>query len=70
MAHTGTGCFDRKGNFFKTARDATVSLGRIASRDRGSGSCLEFLVEEAGNVSEVDIARHVGLAQRTQQEEG
>lgn len=34
MAHTGTGFFDRKGNFFKTARDATVSdlagmLGQI-----------------------------------------
>ncbi|MFM7403936.1 MAG: hypothetical protein ACKO1N_07555 [Erythrobacter sp.] len=25
MAHTGTGFFDRKGHFFKTARDATVS---------------------------------------------
>ena len=41
MAHTGTGFFDRKGNFFKSARDATVSdlaglLGQI-----GEGESLE-----------------------------
>ena len=34
MAHTGTGFFDRKGNFFKSAREATASdlaalLGKI-----------------------------------------
>lgn len=50
MAHTGTGFFDRKGNFFKTARDATVSdlaalLGKIGDGESLAPGIANMLLE-------------------------
>ncbi len=38
MAHTGTGFFDRKGHFFKTARDATRGRGGDEGGASGGGA--------------------------------
>lgn len=51
MAHTGTGFFDRKGNFFKTARDATVSdlaamLGQIGEGESLAPGIAYMLLEK------------------------
>ena len=50
MARTGTGFFDRKGNFFKTARDATVSdlaalLGQIGEGESLAPGIAYMLLE-------------------------
>ena len=50
MAHTGTGFFDRKGNFFKSARDATVSdlaglLGQIGEGESLASGIAYMLLE-------------------------
>ncbi len=50
MAHTGTGFFDRKGNFFKSAREATASdlaalLGKIGDGESLAPGIANMLIE-------------------------
>lgn len=62
MAHTGTGFFDRKGNFFKTARDATVSdlagmLGQIGEGESLAPGIAYMLLERRGEIDRL-FAEH------------
>ena len=55
MAHTGTGFFDRKGNFFKNARDATVSdlaglLGQIGEGESLAPGIAYMLLERRAEI--------------------
>jgi hypothetical protein len=62
MAHTGTGFFDRKGNFFKTARDATVSdlagmLGQIGEGESLAPGIAYTLLERRAEIERL-FAEH------------
>ncbi len=62
MAHTGTGFFDRKGNFFKTARDATVSdlaglLGKIGEGESLAPGIANMLLERRAEIEQL-FAEH------------
>lgn len=62
MAHTGTGFFDRKGNFFKTARDATVSdlaalLGKIGDGESLAPGIANMLLERRADLEHL-FAEH------------
>jgi hypothetical protein len=62
MAHTGTGFFDRKGNFFKTARDATVSdlaglLGQIGEGESLAPGIAYMLLERRSDIERL-FAEH------------
>lgn len=55
MAHTGTGFFDRKGNFFKTAREATASdlaalLGKIGDGESLAPGIANMLLERRSEI--------------------
>ena len=55
MARTGTGFFDCKGHFFKTARDATVSdlaalLGQIGEGESLAPGIAYFLLERRAEI--------------------
>lgn len=58
MAHTGTGFFDRKGNFFKNARDATVSdlaalLGKIGEGESLAPGIANMLLERRAEIEQL-----------------
>ena len=62
VAHTGTGFFDRKGNFFKTARDATVSdlaglLGKIGEGESLAPGIANMLLERRAEIEQL-FAEH------------
>lgn len=62
MARTGTGFFDRKGNFFKTARDATVSdlaamLGQIGEGESLAPGIAYMLLEKRTEIERL-FAEH------------
>jgi hypothetical protein len=62
VARTGTGCFDRKGNFFKTARDATVSdlaglLGQIGEGESLAPGIAYMLLERRAEIERL-FAEH------------
>lgn len=62
MAHTGTGFFDRKGHFFKTARDATVSdlaglLGQIGEGESLAPGIAYMLLEKRAEIERL-FAEH------------
>ncbi len=62
MAHTGTGFFDRKGNFFKSAREATVSdlaalLGKIGEGESLAPGIANMLLERRADI-ELLFAEH------------
>ena len=62
MAHTGTGFFDRKGNFFKSARDATVSdiaglLGQIGEGESLAPGIAYMLLERRSEIERL-FAEH------------
>lgn len=62
MARTGTGFFDNKGNFFKTARDATVSdlaslLGKIGDGESLAPGIAIKLLEKRGEIEQI-FAEH------------
>lgn len=62
MAHTGTGFFDRKGNFFKSAREATVSdlaglLGKIGDGESLAPGIANMLLEKRGEIEQL-FAEH------------
>ncbi|WP_067489273.1 hypothetical protein [Erythrobacter sp. CCH5-A1] len=62
MAHTGTGFFDRKGHFFKTARDATVSdlaalLGQIGEGESLAPGIAYMLLERRTEIERL-FAEH------------
>jgi len=62
MAHTGTGFFDRKGNFFKNAREATVSdlaalLGKIGDGESLAPGIANMLLERRGEIEQL-FAEH------------
>lgn len=62
MAHTGTGFFDRKGNFFKTARDATVAdlaalLGKIGDGESLAPGIANMLLERRAEIEQL-FAEH------------
>ncbi|WP_073974367.1 hypothetical protein [Erythrobacter donghaensis] len=58
MAHTGTGYFDRKGNFYKNARDATVSdlaamLGKIGDGESLAPGIANMLLERRADIEQL-----------------
>jgi hypothetical protein len=58
MAHTGTGFFDRKGNFFKNAREATVSdiaalLGKIGDGESLAPGIANMLLERRTEIEQL-----------------
>lgn len=60
MAHAGTGFFDRKGNFFKTARDATVSdlaelLGKIGEGESLAPGIANMLLERREDLEQLFV---------------
>lgn len=62
MAHTGTGFFDRKGNFFKTAREATVSdlaglLGQIGEGESLAPGIAYMMLERRAEIERL-FAEH------------
>ncbi|MFL0356861.1 hypothetical protein ACI5KX_10330 [Erythrobacter sp. GH1-10] len=62
MARKGTGYFDRKGHFFKTARDATVSdlaatLGQIGDGESLAPGIAHTLLEKRAEI-EALFAEH------------
>lgn len=62
MAHTGTGFFDRKGHFFKNARDATVSdlaalLGQIGEGESLAPGIAYTLLERRTEIERL-FAEH------------
>lgn len=62
MAHTGTGFFDRKGHFFKTAREATVSdlaglLGQIGEGESLAPGIAYMLLERRAEIEHL-FAEH------------
>ncbi|MCM0000745.1 MAG: hypothetical protein NBV68_15310 [Erythrobacter sp.] len=62
MAHTGTGYFDRKGNFYKNARDATVSdlaamLGKIGDGESLAPGIANMLLERRADIEQL-FAEH------------
>lgn len=62
MAHTGTGFFDRKGNFFKTAREATASdlaalLGKIGEGESLAPGIANMLLERRADIEQL-FAEH------------
>jgi len=55
MAKSGTGYFDRKGNFFKSPRDATASdlaslLGQIGEGESLAPGIAHLLLERRGEI--------------------
>ncbi|MEO0461581.1 MAG: hypothetical protein AAF127_00490 [Pseudomonadota bacterium] len=55
MARSGTGYFDRKGNFFKSPRDATVSdlaalLGQIGDGESLAPGIAHMMLERRGEI--------------------
>lgn len=62
MAHTGTGYFDKKGNFFKTARDATASdlaalLGKIGEGESLAPGIANMLLDRRAEIERL-FAEH------------
>ena len=62
MAHTGTGFFDRKGNFFKSAREATASdlaalLGKIGDGESLAPGIANMLLERRAELEQL-FAEH------------
>jgi hypothetical protein len=62
MAQTGTGFFDRKGHFFKTAREATVSdlaglLGQIGEGESLAPGIAYMLLERRAEIERL-FAEH------------
>ncbi len=62
MAHTGTGFFDRKGNFFKSAREATASdlaalLGKIGDGESLAPGIANMLLERRTEIEQL-FAEH------------
>lgn len=62
MAHTGTGFFDRKGNFFKNAHDATVSdlaalLGKIGDGESLAPGIANMLLDRRSEIEQL-FAEH------------
>ena len=62
MAHTGTGFFDRKGNFFKSAREATASdlaalLGKIGDGESLAPGIANMLLERRAEIEQL-FAEH------------
>jgi hypothetical protein len=60
MAHTGTGFFDRKGNFFKTAREATMSdlaslLGKIGDGESLAPGIAHMLLERRAEMERLFV---------------
>ncbi len=62
MAHTGTGYFDRKGNFYKSPHDATVSdlaalLGKIGDGESLAPGIANMLLERRSEIEQL-FAEH------------
>lgn len=72
MAHTGTGFFDRKGNFFKTAREATVSdiaglLGQIGEGESLAPGIAYMLMERRADIERLFAEHDAMLAEEAAQ---
>lgn len=69
MAHTGTGFFDRKGHFFKSARDATVSdlaalLGQIGEGESLAPGIAYTLLERRSDIERLFLEHDKMLAEQ------
>jgi hypothetical protein len=72
MAHTGTGFFDRRGNFFKTAREATVSdiaglLGQIGEGESLAPGIAYMLMERRADIERLFAEHDAMLAEEAAQ---
>ena len=68
MAKRGTGYFDRKGNFFKTPREATASdiaalLGQIGDGESLAPGIAQTLIERRGDIERLFTEHDAMLAE-------
>ncbi|MEP0191228.1 MAG: hypothetical protein ABJP70_11450 [Erythrobacter sp.] len=68
MAKRGTGYFDRKGNFFKTPREATASdiaalLGQIGDGESLAPGIAQTLIERRGDIERLFADHDAMLAE-------
>lgn len=68
MAHTGTGFFDRKGNFFKSPRDATISdlaglLGQVGEGESLAPGIAHMLLERRADIERLFAEHDAMLAE-------
>ncbi len=68
MAKRGTGYFDRKGNFFKTPREATASdiaalLGQIGDGESLAPGIAQTLIERRGDIERLFSEHDAMLAE-------
>lgn len=67
MARKGTGFFDRKGHFFKTAREATASdlaglLGQIGDGESLAPGIAQMLLEKRSEIERL-FAEHDAMTE-------
>lgn len=68
MARKGTGYFDRRGHFFKTARDATASdlaavLGQIGEGESLAPGIAHVLIEKRADIERLFAEHDAMLAE-------
>lgn len=67
MARKGTGYFDRKGNFYKTSREATASdlagvLGQIGDGESLAPGIAQMLLDKRGEIERL-FAEHDAMTE-------
>ena len=68
MAHIGNGYFDKRGHFFKSPEDATVSdiaaiLGRIGDGESLAPGIAQMLLDRRADIEEIFV-QHDIMVQR------
>ncbi len=72
MAHIGNGYFDKRGHFFKTPEEATVSdiaaiLGRIGDGESLAPGIAQMLLDRRADIEEVFI-QHDAMVRRNNED--
>ena len=72
MAHIGNGYFDKRGHFFKSPEDATVSdiaaiLGRIGDGESLAPGIAQMLLDRRADIEEIFV-QHDLMVQRNRED--
>ncbi len=72
MAHIGNGYFDKRGHFFKTPEEATVSdiaaiLGRIGDGESLAPGIAQMLLDRRDDIEEI-FAQHDAMVRRNNED--
>jgi hypothetical protein len=72
MAHIGNGYFDKRGHFFKTPEEATVSdiaaiLGRIGDGESLAPGIAQMLLDRRADIEEVFV-QHDAMVRRNNED--